>query len=178
MDLEKADADLLTQRTELATSQDELERLIKERRLLRDTIDKARNDVGVAALTGDFDPLLTAMPVQTEDGVRIAHVLFNYSSAELSPGAQRKIDDAAAWIRDNQVQKIRLIGYADSTGSSANNKTLSEARAQQTAKALTDLGVDPAIIEIEAVGDDVLIEATGKYVAEPLNRSVGIFVGE
>ena len=178
VDLEKADADLLTRRAELATSQDELERLVMERRRLRDTIDKARNDVSVATLAGGFDPLLTAMPVQTENGVRIAHLLFNYSSAELSPGAQRKVDDAAAWIKGNEVRKVRLIGYADSTGSSADNKALSEARAQQTAKALADFGVDPAIIDIEAVGDDVLIEATGKSVAEPLNRSVGIFVGE
>lgn len=82
------------------------------------------------------------------------------------------------WIKANHVEAIRLVGYADAMGSSANNHTLSQARAETTAGMLADLGIDPDAIEIEAVGDNVLIQATADQVSEPLNRSVGIFVKE
>ena len=165
--------------TALADGRAELQGLAEERRQLRDAVDQARGDIAVAAAPADgLDPLLAASPVQTEDGIRIAHLLFNNASAELSPGARRKVEAAAAWIEDNDVETIRLVGYADATGSKAGNQALSQARAQRTASALAELGVDPGTIEIEAVGDNVLVETTDAQVAEPLNRSVGIFVGE
>jgi|GEM_PF-2130391 len=165
--------------TALADNRTELEGLIEERRKLRDAIEEAKTDIAAATTTAyDVDPLLTASPVQTDDGVRIAHLLFNYSSAQLSPGAERKVEEAAMWIKANHVEAIRLVGYADAMGSSANNHTLSQARAETTAGMLADLGIDPDAIEIEAVGDNVLIQATADQVSEPLNRSVGIFVKE
>jgi outer membrane protein OmpA-like peptidoglycan-associated protein len=148
--------------------------LVEERSSLDADFESVNNETVVS----NVDPLLSILPVWTESGVRIAHVLFNHSSAELSPGAERKVREAAAWINGNEPQKVRLIGYADATGSREANVRLSEARAKQAAALLGRLGVQRDIIEIEAVGEDVLIEATGNRVAEPLNRSVGIFIGE
>ena len=164
-------------KTALADGRAELDGLVDERRKLRTAIDKARDDVAAATTTIDgVDPLLVAAPVRTDSGVRLAHLLFNNASAYLSPGSRRKVEDAAIWIKQNPVEAVRLVGYADATGSKASNQALSQERAATAAKALADLGVDPEIIEIEAVGDNVLVEATGDQVAEPLNRSVGLFV--
>ncbi len=174
LDVEKAKVDLSARESALLETRAELAGLFKQREQIAGDIET----IGNGAVPTNVDPLLAILPVQTESGVRIAHLLFNHSSAELSPGAERKVREAATWIKENQTKKVRLIGYADATGSREANVRLSEARARQTAALLGRLGIERDTIEIEAVGEDVLIEATGNRVAEPLNRSVGIFVGE
>ncbi|MGI9437719.1 MAG: OmpA family protein [Geminicoccaceae bacterium] len=169
-----ASAALQTLRADIAAANAELAALTKQKQALEAAIDGS-----TAAATDDgIDPLLRAFPVQTSEGVRIAHLLFNYSSAELSPGAARKVNEAAKWIKKNPVRRVRLVGYADAVGSSGSNKVLAEARANVTAATLVELGIKPETIAIEAAGEDVLVEATGEQVSEPLNRSVGIFIVE
>ncbi|MEM9439319.1 MAG: OmpA family protein [Pseudomonadota bacterium] len=169
LEVEKAKVDLAARESALLETRAELAELQRQNEQLL-------GDISTNTTPSGVDPLLAVQPVQTEHGLRIAHLLFNHGSAELSPGAERKIREAATWIKQNQAQKVRLIGYADATGSREANVRLSEARADQTAALLGRLGIVRDIIEIEAVGEDVLIEATGNRVSEPLNRSVGIFV--
>ncbi len=177
-EVERTKATLAKQEAALTNGQEKLHRLVQEQQVLRNTMDRTRNDVAAATITGGLDPLLTASPYQTDNGVRIAHLLFNYGSSKLSPGTQRKVKEAASWIKNHDVRKIRLVGYADTTGSITSNQKLAQARAERIAEALGKHGVNPAGIDIDAVGDAVLIEATDRYVPEPLNRSVGIFVEE
>ena len=67
----------------------------------------------------DFDPIKTVT------------VYFKTGSAVLGPQAKAAIDEAAAWVKtqDTKGWVMAVIGYADSTGSSARNIDLSERRA-------------------------------------------------
>src|SRR5574338_975036 len=67
----------------------------------------------------DFDPIKTIT------------VYFKTGSAVLSPQSKAAIDEAAAWVKtqDTKGWVMAVIGYADSTGSSARNIDLSERRA-------------------------------------------------
>jgi len=52
-----------------------------------------------------------------------------------------------------ELKKIRVTGYADSQGDSARNLVLSRKRAETVANYLIADGVDPDIIEINAIGE-------------------------
>ena len=67
----------------------------------------------------DFDPIKTIT------------VYFTTGSATLGPKSKASIDDAAAWVKTQNTKGwvMAVIGYADTTGSSARNIDLSERRA-------------------------------------------------
>jgi outer membrane protein OmpA-like peptidoglycan-associated protein len=58
-------------------------------------------------------------------------VLFKSGSAVLTPEAQQEIDQAAATIQGENLKgwMVAVTGYADSTGKTATNRSLSERRA-------------------------------------------------
>jgi len=66
------------------------------------------------------------------DVVQSLSVHFRSGSAELTDLAKEEIDDAAAKLRNENMKGwlIEVIGYADSQGTSARNRSLSERRAQ------------------------------------------------
>src|SRR5262245_29076890 len=82
----------------------------------QDTADYANNRINGL---DDFDPIKTIT------------VYFNTNSSTLGPKAKATIDDAAAWVKTQNTKGwvVAVIGYADSTGNTARNRTLSERRA-------------------------------------------------
>ena len=66
------------------------------------------------------------------DVVQTLAVHFRSGSAELTAEAKEQIDDAAAKLRGENLKGwlFEVIGYADSQGNSARNRSLSERRAQ------------------------------------------------
>lgn len=67
----------------------------------------------------EFDPIKTVV------------VPFATGSSTIGPVGRKTIDDAAAWVKTQNTKGwvVAVVGFADSTGRSAANKTLSERRA-------------------------------------------------
>jgi OmpA-OmpF porin, OOP family len=67
----------------------------------------------------DFDPIKTIT------------VNFATGSSTLGPKARATIDEAAAWVKTQNTKGwvVAVVGYADSTGNTARNRSLSERRA-------------------------------------------------
>jgi OOP family OmpA-OmpF porin len=65
------------------------------------------------------------------DPIRTITVTFVTNSSVLGPKAKQTIDDAAAWVKTQNTKGwvVAVIGYADTTGDTARNRTLSEKRA-------------------------------------------------
>jgi len=65
------------------------------------------------------------------DSIKTITVNFVTGSAKLGPKAKAEIDNAAAWVKTQNTKGwvMAVIGYADTTGSSARNIDLSERRA-------------------------------------------------
>jgi outer membrane protein OmpA-like peptidoglycan-associated protein len=65
------------------------------------------------------------------DPIRTITVTFRTGSATLTPQAKAAIDEAGAWVKTQNTKGwvMAVIGYADSTGSTARNIDLSERRA-------------------------------------------------
>lgn len=63
--------------------------------------------------------------------IKTINVPFETGKFTLNPKAQAVIDDAAAWIKTQNTKgwMVSVVGFADSTGRTAANKTLSERRA-------------------------------------------------
>ena len=123
-----------------------------------------------------FDPVMTTVPVQTPMGLRVSLVHFDRGSSDVSPGGQRKANEVAAWIKTYGAETIQIMGFADTRGSQAANKELSEKRARSIAALLEHAGISRTKLEIIPHGEDLLPEATKDQVSEPLNRCVGIFI--
>jgi outer membrane protein OmpA-like peptidoglycan-associated protein len=112
----------------------------------------------------------------TGDELKVGEVHFDSGSADLTPAAQRKAREAAERIGSMEIDRVRVIGYTDTTGSRELNKHLSLMRAGSIARLLQEIGVPGERIEIVGAGEDGIPEPTGDGVSEPLNRCAGVFV--
>ncbi|HMG33762.1 MAG TPA: OmpA family protein [Blastocatellia bacterium] len=65
------------------------------------------------------------------DPVKTITVLFATGSSVLGPKGKATIDDAAAWVKTQNTKGwvVAVVGFADTTGNTAKNRSLSERRA-------------------------------------------------
>ncbi len=187
-ELEKTNVELGYQKTILNERQEQIElaegRLKQLQQAVRGGAKSGQSvaTMPIAAISSEnlavlpVDPSYEPFPVQTPLGVRLTQVHFDMGSAALTPGGLRKAKEAAAWIKQQDVEKIRLVGFTDSIGTRANNRALAERRAKSLLKVFADQGVDPSKIEIIAKGEVGTREVTEDHTAEPLNRCVGVFI--
>lgn len=73
-------------------------------------------------------------------------IFFQSWSAAIDDQAQDVVAKAADWIRSHHNRNVRVVGFADPTGSKKANVLLSELRAQVVVDGLTAAGVTPGAI--------------------------------
>src|SRR5690606_13927657 len=83
----------------------------------------------------------------------LAEVHFDIGSARLTPGAMARAAAAVVVLGDMPVTRIRVVGFADRTGSAALNQRLAEERAGAVAAFLIANGLSPEVIETAGVID-------------------------
>jgi OOP family OmpA-OmpF porin len=79
-------------------------------------------------------------------------VLFEFNSATLLPGGQKKLDEVANNAQGADVDKVVIVGHADRIGSDQYNQQLSEKRAEAVKTYLAQKGADEQRIESEGRG--------------------------
>jgi len=97
-----------------------------------------------------------AAPVMTQDRATFAaDAFFAFDSASLKPEA---MDRLQGLVRDmstaSTVNSIEVVGHTDSTGPADYNQGLSERRANSVRDALTQLGVNSALIQARGEGEN------------------------
>lgn len=110
----------------------------------------------------------------------ITEVHFELNSAELTPGAMLRAQEAARKVMEMNVSKIRILGFTDRSGSISHNRALSQARAEAVADIFVQSGLSRQVIEVTGMGEaeKMLPISTADGISEPLNRCVGILVEE
>jgi outer membrane protein OmpA-like peptidoglycan-associated protein len=103
-------------------------------------------------------------------------VMFRTGNDELNQYTQKKLDDLAAFLNENQELSIRLHGYADPRGTEEYNNVLSMYRAINVQNGLESRGVDPSRIERQYYGAEQSTAQKGDIDAYALERRVTIEV--
>lgn len=125
----------------------------------------------VAEPLSPFDVDASA-PMAAEDAVYL--VFFNWDKFDLGSGALNVLDAVVDEVNKNPPNAINVIGHADTSGAQDYNQRLAFRRANAVKDALVQRGIDPAMIVVDARGENELLVATPDDVREPANRRVNI----
>jgi len=103
-------------------------------------------------------------------------VFFDWNRADLTDRARQIIAEAAQARTSQQVTRIEVNGYTDTSGSAQYNQGLSVRRANAVAAELVRLGVPRREITARGFGETNLLVPTPDNTREPQNRRVEIIL--
>lgn len=117
---------------------------------------------------------------RTERGIvmSLGDVLFATGSAQLTAGAQSRLDRLAQFLQRYPDRSLRVEGYTDSTGSSATNLRLSEDRAMAVRDALAARGVNPGRIVAQGLGEAQPVASNESESGRQQNRRVEVVISD
>jgi outer membrane protein OmpA-like peptidoglycan-associated protein len=101
-------------------------------------------------------------------------VLFKLGSAEVSPRSEHLLDDMARLLDQHkqQIRRLEIEGYTDSTGGEDFNRKLSQERAQNVKKALVKRGVAERRLTARGYGEEQPIAPNFTNAGRARNRRV------
>jgi OmpA-OmpF porin, OOP family len=112
--------------------------------------------------------------IELEDGSKLYLIFFAWDQAELSPVAQRVVDQLVADYREGRPTRLLVAGHADRSGPADYNLRLSERRARNVADRLVQGGIDPAALDVQWFGEERPRVPTDDEIREPENRRVEV----
>jgi len=115
---------------------------------------------------------------QTSRGIvlTLGDVLFDTGKAQLKPGAQRPIDQIAAFLNENPERHVQIEGFTDSQGGNDYNLELSQSRADAVAMAIIQRGIDAQRVRALGYGEEFPKASNDSAGSRQLNRRVEIIV--
>jgi outer membrane protein OmpA-like peptidoglycan-associated protein len=116
----------------------------------------------------------------TERGlvVTLSDVLFATGEATLNPGANRTLEQIAAFMREYPERRLRIEGHTDARGDEEFNLELSRERARAVADALAGLQIDPQRIETIGLGESFPVASNESPAGMQQNRRVEILFSD
>jgi outer membrane protein OmpA-like peptidoglycan-associated protein len=78
---------------------------------------------------------------------------FGTGSTVLTPDSRNSVDELVSFMRANPTSRIRITGFADTTGNAGANEALSESRASSLKSTLVGDGIAGSRIETSGMGD-------------------------
>lgn len=115
---------------------------------------------------------------QTSRGIvlTLGDVLFDTGKAQLKPGAQRPIEQIAAFLAENPERRVQVEGFTDSQGTNDYNLELSQSRADAVAMAIIQRGIDAQRVRALGYGEEFPKASNTDAGSRQLNRRVEIIV--
>ena len=125
----------------------------------------------VAAVKTEATPTKVVMGDLAPELQVNVRIEFDRDSAALTPEQKPKLDQLCRVMQAADIQKFRIIGHTDATGTDAYNQNLSQLRAAEVQRYfINECGVDPNHLEAVGVGEKFIPE--GKDPNAPENRRV------
>ena len=103
-------------------------------------------------------------------------VLFDTGKAQLKSGAERSIEQIAAFLKENPERRVQVEGFTDSQGADDYNLELSQSRADSVAMAIIQRGVDAQRVRALGYGEGYPVASNASAGSRQLNRRVEIIV--
>lgn len=119
-----------------------------------------------------FGPALQAMPSPAV--VYVLHFLL--ATTSLTEESSALLHKALDTVKQRMPCQVRVVGHTDTMGSDETNDKLARLRAEAVRAKLVEIGVDPALIEVDSYGKRDLLIPTADNVSEPRNRRVEITI--
>jgi outer membrane protein OmpA-like peptidoglycan-associated protein len=82
------------------------------------------------------------------------YINFDTGRHELKPDGQQVVREIVAMMRSAPSLKLGIEGHTDNVGSAADNKALSERRAQSVRNAIVQAGIDPGRLTAAGFGQE------------------------
>jgi OmpA-OmpF porin, OOP family len=121
-------------------------------------------------------PAPAPAPVQAAPIAKNFLVFFDFDKANITPEAQKIIEQAANTAKTSNSTAIHLTGHTDTVGTAKYNQALSLRRADAVKASLVKLGVPANEISVVGKGKTDLLVPTKDGVREPQNRRVQIVI--
>lgn len=172
--------DIARAHTHIAANQEQIAKLEAERQRLQ----LALRDSQLQAVQrqGQWlqQQLLALTTTDADRGLvlTLGDVLFDTGEADLQPAANRTMLKLAQYLQANPKRVVRIEGYTDNTGNSAENLELSRQRAQAVADLLAELGIHRSRLQVHGYGDQYAVEANASERGRALNRRVEVVISD
>ncbi|WP_396625884.1 DUF937 domain-containing protein [Luteitalea sp.] len=101
---------------------------------------------------------------------------FETGSATLKPTSNDQLDAIAAILKAYPNVNIKIGGYTDNTGDKAANQKLSQARAENTMKAIVERGIAATRLAAEGYGDQFPVASNDTEDGRARNRRIDVRV--
>ncbi|MDF9753069.1 outer membrane protein OmpA-like peptidoglycan-associated protein [Pseudomonas sp. TE6288] len=115
------------------------------------------------------EPAATSEVITLDDQ---GQVLFAFDSAELTQGAQQRLQGLLPKLNDPSVASVKVIGFTDSVGSDSYNQRLSERRASGVAEYLISQGLAPNKVTSQGRGESEPVADNDTDEGRSRNRRV------
>lgn len=99
-------------------------------------------------------------------------IRFVTGKTDIDAGSKAQVEQVAQYLKDNADVKFEVVGHTDSTGNPAQNKTLSEKRAQALVSALVAQGIAADRLVAKGLGDTQPIADNATKEGQQQNRRV------
>ena len=103
-------------------------------------------------------------------------VLFGSDLEVLNAQCEEIVERIGKALLAADIQRVRVDGHTDSSGSNAYNEQLSVRRANSVVKALTKVGMQPENVEVRGLGSRVPVASNSTRSGRTENRRVAIVV--
>ena len=103
-------------------------------------------------------------------------VFFSDGSAELGARARRVLEAQAEWLQIQPGARVMIEGHADDSGGSAENMTLSDARAKAVQSRLIEAGIEPTRLSVVAAGRAKRVAECDDSACAAQNRRVATVI--
>lgn len=95
---------------------------------------------------------IALQPIETNATIVLRNIFFDINQFNLKPESQVELDRIVQLMKDNPTLRIQINGHTDNVGKAADNLRLSENRAQEVVKYLTEKGVQPERLAFKGFG--------------------------
>ena len=119
-------------------------------------------------------PVPAPVPKQLRSLTLEGDANFATNSAQLSPVAQRKLDEFVAANKGYRIDRLVISGHTDSTGSQALNQRLSTARARSAQEYLVSHGLTANSYDVRGFAATVPVASNATPQGRAQNRRVEI----
>lgn len=79
---------------------------------------------------------------------------FDPPSSQLSPAAQKKLDDITAQLKESEGMRIQIRAFAQATDGPSSARRMALSRALMVRSYLTDKGIKPTRLDVRALGSE------------------------